>query len=61
MYGMTNYGQLFSDEVTNWLIGFSDFRQSQFQMSIYYKHASEGSKLVVLYYIDDFVYWYTSE
>ena len=30
-------------------------------MSVYYKYALDGSKLVVLSYIDDFVYWYTSE
>ena len=30
-------------------------------MSIYYKYAQDGSKNVVLSYVDDFVYWYTSE
>ena len=30
-------------------------------MSIYYKYAPDGSKIVVLSYIDDCVYWYTSE
>ena len=30
-------------------------------MSIYYKYAPYGSKIVVLYYFDDCVYWYTSE
>ena len=30
-------------------------------MSIYYKYAPDGSMLVVLYYVDDCVYWYTSE
>ena len=30
-------------------------------MSIYYKYAPDGSKIVVLYYVDDFVYWYTNE
>ena len=30
-------------------------------MSIYYKHAPDGSKLVVLYYVYDCVYWYTYE
>ena len=30
-------------------------------MSIYYNYAPDGSKFVVLYYFDDFVYWYTSE
>ena len=30
-------------------------------MSIYYKYAPYGEKIVVLSYVDDFVYWYTSE
>ena len=30
-------------------------------MSIYYKYAPDGSKIVVLSYVDDFVYWYTNE
>ena len=27
-------------------------------MSIYYKYAPDGSKIVVLSYVDDCVYWY---
>ena len=30
-------------------------------MSKYYKYALYEFKLVVLYYVDDCVYWYTSE
>ena len=30
-------------------------------MSIYYKYAPDGSEIVVLSYVDDYVYWYTSE
>ena len=30
-------------------------------MSIYYKYATDGSKIVVLSYVDDCVYWYTNE
>ena len=30
-------------------------------MSIYYKYAPDGSKIVVLYHVDDCVYWYTNE
>ena len=30
-------------------------------MSIYYKYSSDRSKIVVLYYFDDCVYWYTNE
>ena len=59
MYGMTNSGKLFADELTEWLIE-EGFMQSQFQMSIYYKYAPYGSKIVVLYYVDDCVYWYTN-
>ena len=60
MYGMTNSGKLFADELTEWLIE-EGFMQSQFQMSIYYNHAPDGSKIVVLSYVDDCVYWYTNE
>ena len=42
MYGMTNYGNLFSDELTEWLLE-AGFIQSQYQMSIYYKYAPYGS------------------
>ena len=30
-------------------------------MSIYYKYVPDGSKIVVLSYVDDCVYWYTNE
>ena len=30
-------------------------------MSIYYKYAQDGSKIVVLSYVDDCFYWYTNE
>ena len=57
MYGMTKSGKLFADELTEWLLE-SGFIQSQCQISIYYKYAPDGSKIVVLYYVDDCVYWY---
>ena len=60
MYGMTNSGKLFADELTEWLLE-AGFIQSQFQMSIYYNYAPDGSKIVVLFYVDDCVYWYTDE
>ena len=59
--GMNNSGKLFADDVTNWLIDESGFNHSKCKMSIYYKYAPDGSKLVVLSYVDDCVYWYTSE
>ena len=37
------------------------FMLSQCQMSIYYKYAPDGSKIVVLSYVDYCVYWYTNE
>ena len=41
MYGMTNSGKLFADELTEWIIE-EGFMQSQFQMSIYYKYSHDG-------------------
>ena len=57
---MPNSDQLFSGEITEWLLE-SGFIQSQCQMSIYYKYAPDRSKTVVSYYVDDCVYWYTNE
>ena len=41
MYGMTNSGKLFADELTEWLIE-KGFILSQCQISIYYKYALDG-------------------
>ena len=60
MYGMTNSGKLFADELTEWLFE-AGFIQYQCQMSIYYKYAPDVSNTVVLYYFDECIYWYTSE
>ena len=60
MYGMTNSGKLFAGELNEWLIE-EGFIQSQCQMSIFYKYAPDGSKIDVLSYVDDCVYWYTNE
>ena len=30
-------------------------------MSIYYKYAPDGNTIAILSYVDDCVYWYTSE
>ena len=43
MYGINNSGELFADELTEWLLE-AGFIQSQCQMSIYYKYAPDGSK-----------------
>ena len=60
MYSTTNFGKLFADELTLLLLE-AGFIQSQFYIYIYYKYAPDGSKIVVLYYFDDCVYWYTSK
>ena len=57
---MTNSGKLFADELTEWLIE-EGFVHSQCQISIYYKYVPDGSKIVVLSYVDDCFYWYTNE
>ena len=50
MYGMTNSGKLFYDELTEWLIE-AGFIQYQCQISIYYKYVPDGTKIVVLSYV----------
>ena len=59
MYGMTNSGKLFTDELTDWLLE-AGFIQSKCHMSIYYKYAPDGTKKCISY-VDYCVYWYTSE
>ena len=61
MYSMNNSLKLFAYELTNWMIYEAGFKHSRFQMSIYYNYAPYGSRLVVLSYVDDFLYRYTSE
>ena len=61
MYGVTNYGNLFADELTNWMIDEVGLNKSKLQMPVYYKYAPDGSKSVVLSYVDDCVHWYTYE
>ena len=60
MYGMTNSGKLFADELTEWLLE-AGFIQSQCQIYIYYNYAPYGTKIVVLSYVDDCLYWYAYE
>ena len=60
MYGMNNSRNLFADELTEQLIE-AGIIQSQCKMSIYYKYAPDGSKIIDLFYYDDCVYWYTNE
>ena len=53
---MTTYGDLFDDELANWLIDEADFNHYKYQISEYYKYAPDGSKCVVLSYVDHFLY-----
>ena len=59
MYVMTNFGKLFADELTEWLLE-SGFILPRWQMSIYYKYAPDVSKKIFSC-VDDCVYWYTNE
>ena len=61
MYGMTNYVKIFVDELTNCIMDESGSKQSQCKISIYYRFAPYGSRLVVLSYVDEYVYWYIYE
>ena len=47
IYGMTNSGNLFSDDLTELLLE-AGFIQSQCQISIYYKCAPDGSKKILI-------------
>ena len=60
MYGMTKSGKLFTDELTEWLLE-AGFIQYHCQKCIYYKYTPDGSKIIVLYYVDYWFYMYTSE
>ena len=60
MYGITNSVKKEYDELTEWLTD-AVFIQSQCRISIYYKYAPYGTKIVVLSYVGYFFYWYTSE
>ena len=52
MYSMTNYGNLFADDLTECLLEES-FIQYQCQMSIYYKYVPDETNVFVLSYVDD--------
>ena len=47
MYGITNYGKLFADELKYWLLE-AGFIQSQCQMYIYYRYEPDGTKKNIL-------------
>ena len=58
---MNNSGKLFADELTNWMIYEAGFNHYKCKMSVYYNYALDDSKLVVLSYVYENVYWYTSK
>ena len=60
IYGMTNSRKLSAGELIEWLPE-AGFIRSKWQMSIHYKYTPYGTNIIVLYYVDDCVYWYTSE
>ena len=59
MYVINNSVKLFSDELKEWFFE-AVFIQYQCQMSMHYKYAPDGKSIVVLSYVDDCVYFYTS-
>ena len=52
---MTSSVKLFFDEFTEWLLE-SGLKQAQYQMSIYYKYAPDGTNIVILSYVDVCIY-----
>ena len=60
MYGVTNYVRLFADYLTECLLE-AVIIQYQCQMYIYYNYAPYRTKIIVLSYVDDCVYCYTSK
>ena len=57
MYGTNISVKLSGDEITNWLINEPGFNHFKYQMYVYYKYALDCSKLVVLSYVDEYIYW----
>ena len=53
---MTNSGNLFADYLTEGLLE-AIFIKYQCHISIYYKYAPDGIKIIVLYYVDCCFYW----
>ena len=45
IYGMNNSGKLFADELKEWFLE-AGFIQYQFHISIYYKYAPDGTKML---------------
>ena len=60
MYGMNNLRKVFPDESTEWLLD-AGLIQYHCQMYIYYKYALDLTKNLVLSYVNECVYYYTSE
>ena len=58
VYGITDYGKVFADDLTEWLLE-SGLIQYQCQMSICYNSSPDGKILFLKSYVDDCVYQYT--
>ena len=58
---MTNYRKLIAEELANCMIDEEGLKYPQYKMPIYYRYAPYVYNLVVLYYVDECVYLYTSE
>ena len=61
MCDMNNSGKISSDEHNNFLIDKLGYNQSKYRIYVYYKYAPDGSKLVLLSYVDECIYWYKYE
>ena len=55
IYGMPNYGKLFADELTEWLLEAFLFDFNVICLSIISMHQM-GKNLFVLSYVDEFIY-----
>ena len=58
---MNNSRKLFADEITNWLIYVEGFKNHNDKYPYTTSFLPDESNLMVLSYLDDCVFWYTSE
>ena len=57
IYHMDISGKISAGKLINWMIYEARFKQSECQISIQHKYEPNVSRLVVLYYVNDCVYW----
>ena len=60
MYSMTINGKLVADDLTEWLTQEANIKQSNCQMSLYFKFVN-GGRLVILSYVEDCCWWSLSK